>query len=203
VAISCLLAGVVACGAEPGSGSGPDTAPVAASDAPGGAGEPSESPTSAAPTEPAPTASTVAPAATPAGTRKTVTVTKKIPFRTKTVEDDSLADGKVKIRTKGVAGEQKLTYRVTLVDGVEQGRTLIRRETVRKPTTRVKVVGTGSAGPGGSCHPNYGGCVPIASDVDCAGGSGNGPEYVSGPVSVKGDDVYDLDADGDGTACDS
>ncbi|WP_431606782.1 hypothetical protein [Mycolicibacterium neoaurum] len=26
------------------------------------------------------------------------------------------------------------------------------------------------------CDPNYSGaCVPIASDVDCAGGSGNGP----------------------------
>ena len=33
------------------------------------------------------------------------------------------------------------------------------------------------------CNPNYGGvCVPIASDVDCAGGNSNGPEYVRGPV---------------------
>jgi len=24
----------------------------------------------------------------------------------------------------------------------------------------------------------YSGCVPIASDVDCAGGSGNGPAYL-------------------------
>jgi len=54
-----------------------------------------------------------------------------------------------------------------------------------------------------ACHPNYGGCVPVASDVDCAGGSGNGPAYVQGPVRVIGADVYDLDRDGDGTACDS
>ena len=27
------------------------------------------------------------------------------------------------------------------------------------------------------CDPNYTGCVPIDSDVDCAGGSGNGPSY--------------------------
>ena len=53
------------------------------------------------------------------------------------------------------------------------------------------------------CHPNYeGACVPIASDVDCAGGSGNGPAYVTGPVRVVGADVYDLDRDGDGIACD-
>lgn len=52
------------------------------------------------------------------------------------------------------------------------------------------------------CHPSYeGACVPIASDVDCAGGSGNGPAYVRGPVRVVGPDVYDLDRDGDGRAC--
>jgi len=52
------------------------------------------------------------------------------------------------------------------------------------------------------CHPNYeGACVPIASDVDCAGGSGNGPAYVKGPVRVVGPDVYGLDRDGDGIGC--
>lgn len=53
-----------------------------------------------------------------------------------------------------------------------------------------------------NCHPSYeGACVPIASDVDCAGGSGNGPEYVQGPIYVVGPDEYDLDRDGDGVAC--
>lgn len=52
-----------------------------------------------------------------------------------------------------------------------------------------------------SCDSNYSGCVPIASDVDCAGGSGNGPAYVRGPVYVIGSDIYDLDRDGDGVAC--
>ncbi|MBU8812547.1 hypothetical protein KL953_27050 [Mycolicibacterium goodii] len=57
---------------------------------------------------------------------------------------------------------------------------------------------------GTECDSNYeGACVPIASDVDCAGGSGNGPEYVSGPVYVVGTDVYDLDRDGNGVACES
>lgn len=51
------------------------------------------------------------------------------------------------------------------------------------------------------CDPNYSGCVPIASDVDCAGGSGNGPAYVQGPVSVIGSDIYGLDRDGDGFGC--
>lgn len=53
------------------------------------------------------------------------------------------------------------------------------------------------------CDPNHAGaCVPVASDVDCAGGSGNGPAYVRGPVYVTGRDIYDLDRDGDGVGCD-
>jgi micrococcal nuclease len=49
----------------------------------------------------------------------------------------------------------------------------------------------------------YSPCIPPGPDVDCAGGSGNGPRYVEGPVSVSGDDPYDLDGDGDGVACES
>ncbi len=55
--------------------------------------------------------------------------------------------------------------------------------------------------PTSSCDPNYSGCVPIASDVDCAGGSGNGPAYVRGPVKVIGRDIYGLDRDKDGYGC--
>jgi hypothetical protein len=51
------------------------------------------------------------------------------------------------------------------------------------------------------CDPNYTPCVPIASDVDCAGGSGNGPAYVEGPVTVIGSDIYGLDRDHDGIGC--
>jgi hypothetical protein len=57
---------------------------------------------------------------------------------------------------------------------------------------------------GGSCDPSYpDACLdPNAIDYDCEGGSGDGPEYVSGPIEVTGDDPYDLDRDGDGTGCD-
>jgi hypothetical protein len=53
------------------------------------------------------------------------------------------------------------------------------------------------------CDPNYSGrCLkPNVSDYDCAGGSGNGPYYVSGPFRVVGTDHYRLDADRDGIAC--
>lgn len=49
----------------------------------------------------------------------------------------------------------------------------------------------------------YSPCIPPGPDVDCLGGSGNGPRYVDGPVSVGGSDPYDLDRDGDGVACES
>ena len=66
-----------------------------------------------------------------------------------------------------------------------------------KPKPKPKPKPTRSA----TCDPNYsGGCVPIASDVDCAGGSGNGPAYFSGPARVVGSDIYRLDADHDGYA---
>ncbi|HET8954236.1 MAG TPA: hypothetical protein VFN18_01105 [Solirubrobacterales bacterium] len=52
------------------------------------------------------------------------------------------------------------------------------------------------------CDPNYAGaCLdPYASDYDCEGGSGDGPEY-TGYVTVVGEDHYGLDADSDGSGC--
>lgn len=54
-----------------------------------------------------------------------------------------------------------------------------------------------------NCTPGYSPCIPPGPDVDCAGGSGNGPRYVQGPVTVDQSqgDPYDLDRDGDGVGC--
>lgn len=56
-----------------------------------------------------------------------------------------------------------------------------------------------------NCHPSYAGvCLRMgAGDYDCAGGSGNGPNYVRGPVRVVGYDEFDLDRDNDGVGCES
>jgi len=108
------------------------------------------------------------------------------------------------LRTPGVAGERTLTYEVTLTGGKETGRTLVSNVVTKQPVTKVVAIGTKEASSGGgNCDPNYKPCVPIASDVDCAGGSGNGPAYVQGPVYVIGTDIYDLDRDGDGVGCDT
>jgi chemotaxis protein histidine kinase CheA len=69
------------------------------------------------------------------------------------------------------------------------------------PKVQAPVKPAAPAAPSG-CDPNYAGaCVPIASDVDCAGGSGNGPAYVRGPVTVIGSDIYGLDSNHDGVGC--
>ena len=81
--------------------------------------------------------------------------------------------------------------------------------TVRATTTARPVVATSRPAPVATtarsgCHPSYSGCVPVASDVDCAGGSGNGPAYTSAKnIRVTGPDDYGLDNDGDGLGCES
>jgi endonuclease YncB( thermonuclease family) len=64
--------------------------------------------------------------------------------------------------------------------------------------------GNDSRGVGiGNCTDGYSPCLPPASDYDCAGGSGDGPEYADGPILVFGSDPYYLDSEGDGVACES
>ncbi len=51
------------------------------------------------------------------------------------------------------------------------------------------------------CHESYGGCLKKnAWDYDCAGGSGNGPNY-TGKVRVFWYDEFGLDRDKDGWGC--
>ena len=52
---------------------------------------------------------------------------------------------------------------------------------------------------GGYSAPSYASNTVV--DYDCAGGSGNGPRYVQGPFILSGPDIYGLDADNDGIAC--
>ncbi|HWI32681.1 MAG TPA: G5 domain-containing protein [Lapillicoccus sp.] len=148
----------------------------------------------------------------------TVTEVVAIPFTRQTVEDGALAKGTTLVRVAGREGSKTVTWVVRTRAGVEVGRTLSGETVTRQPVTEVTAVGTKAPAPtaasaptpvstttaagSGTCDPNYSGaCVPIARDVDCAGGSGDGPAYVRGPVKVVGTDIYRLDADNDGIAC--
>lgn len=118
-----------------------------------------------------------------------------------TVRTADLPRGVRRVARWGRPGVRVVTWRVKLRDGRPVARRQIRDAVVQRPISRIVRVGTGT--PGGSrCDSNYrGACVPIASDVDCAGGSGNGPRYVDGPVYVVDHDIYGLDSDGDGVGC--
>jgi hypothetical protein len=202
---SGLLAAVAAVVFVAGCGSPQETAtrPVdVAVPIPAGLGTASpetSSPESSAPETPEAEATTP-PVATPVVEKKMVRETQRIGFSTRTVKDSSLASGTKKTRTKGVAGSRTVTYEVTYTDGKQTAKKQVSSTITKAPVTQVVAVGTKTAS---RCDPNYTGCVPISSDVDCAGGTGNGPAYVQGPVRVIGDDIYGLDNDGDGTACDS
>ena len=151
---------------------------------------------------------------TPTDVVTEVTEVVAVPFTATEVQDPNLDVGQVAVTTAGVDGQQTNTYRVTTRAGTEVAREVVSQVVTVQPVTQVTSIGTRQPAPvapapvadpvGGGCDPNYEGqCVPIASDVDCAGGSGNGPAYTPGPVYVVGTDVYDLDRDGDGIACDA
>jgi len=157
----------------------------------------------------------VTPSPTPTPEVRTETAEEAVPFAAVTAEDAGHDVGWSAVTTAGQNGVKTKTYRVTYVAGAETARELVSEVVTTAPVDQVTSVGTRQPAPppaaapapapqtGGGCDPNYSGaCVPIASDVDCAGGSGNGPAYVQGPVTVVGRDIYDLDRDGDGVGCD-
>lgn len=146
---------------------------------------------------------------------RAVTESETIPFQLVERNDASLAQGVRKVTVAGANGEKSITYTVTLTDGTETKREKTGESITKKPIDQVTLIGTKAvvapapapapqpiARPASNCDSNYSGaCVPIASDVDCASGSGNGPAYVAGPLRVIGNDIYDLDRDGDGIGC--
>lgn len=71
------------------------------------------------------------------------------------------------------------------------------------PTHAVPVAPTTTAA--SNCDPSYpGSCLHDGvGDYDCAGGSGNGPNYVDGPITVLPPDPFGLDSDHDGVGCES
>lgn len=156
----------------------------------------------------------------PAPVYREVAVLEAVAFAESVIEDPELPAGQTRVVTEGVAGQRTITYRVTEIDGEETERVVVSDVVSTPPVDRVVANGTyvapppppppppapaapaPIAGSAGGCDPNYAdACVPIDSDVDCAGGSGNGPSYFDGVARIVGKDIYELDRDGDGFAC--
>ncbi|BDZ47219.1 G5 domain-containing protein [Naasia aerilata] len=156
-----------------------------------------------------------APKKTPTETFTTAVATEAVPYAQTAVDDPNRDAGTSVITQVGANGVRTKTFRVTLHDGKEVSREQVSDIVTTPAVDEVTAVGSyvapvveapapAPAPVDNGCDPNYSGqCVPIASDVDCAGGSGNGPAYTGGPVYVVGTDVYQLDRDGDGVACDA
>lgn len=154
-----------------------------------------------------PPSATAAPKQSPTPVVITDTKIEVVAFQEVSRQDGSIPKGQTRVSQEGVNGERTITYEVTTLEGKETARKEVKNEVTKAPVDKVTLIGTYVAPQpavqrqSSSCDPNYSGCVPIASDVDCAGGKGNGPAYVQGPIRVIGTDIYDLDRDGNGIAC--
>jgi uncharacterized protein YabE (DUF348 family) len=78
-------------------------------------------------------------------TRKTVTATKAVPYKTTIKPDATMTKGQSKLLTAGKAGLAKVTYAEVFVDGKLVGKTPIKSVVVTAPTTKVQQVGTKKA----------------------------------------------------------
>jgi hypothetical protein len=138
-----------------------------------------------------------------------------VAFDKKSIDDPNRLKGESAISTEGANGEKTQIWKDSAYKptGCNQNTRVLEKEsTTLDPVTEITSVGTKELPPptpppvsvqppASNCTPGYSPCIPPGSDVDCAGGTGNGPRYVSGPVYVTGSDSYGLDRDGNGIGC--
>lgn len=78
----------------------------------------------------------------PQVTTTTETKTEAIPYTSSTVKDSTLAHGTRKVRTAGLKGTRTITYKVTLIGGIESKREKISETITTPPTNEVIAEGT-------------------------------------------------------------
>lgn len=136
--------------------------------------------------------------------RTTVRKRERIPQPTRTRKTTAMRTGVSRVARPGRPGLRLRVYRITKQGGVVTQRKVLSGKVLRRPVPRLLLVGAAdhpSVPQNAPCDHNYAGCVPFASDIDCAGKGGDGPGYLRHPVRVTGIDVYDLDRDHNGVAC--
>jgi len=69
------------------------------------------------------------------------TITAELPFTTTEVKTTALPEGVQKVKTPGVNGVATNVYNVTIVDGVEEDRTLVEQTVITEPVAQVVEVG--------------------------------------------------------------
>jgi len=73
---------------------------------------------------------------------KTETTTVPVPFETSNVDDSTLVSGTTVTKIQGANGVKTQTWDVTIVDGVQTSKTLIKEEITTSPVTQVVAHGT-------------------------------------------------------------
>lgn len=83
-----------------------------------------------------------------------VTVKEEIDFEVVTEDSPDMYTNESKVKTEGVRGEKEVTYKVTTVEGEEEGKEVLSEKVLKEPVTKVMIQGTkkrpSSSGGGGS-----------------------------------------------------
>ncbi|MDR1999863.1 MAG: ubiquitin-like domain-containing protein [Frankiaceae bacterium] len=99
-----------------------------------------------------------------------------VPFDTQRTDDPTLAAGRTVVDTLGANGAADVTYRVTLVDGVESARAAVSQADVTAPVTQVERVGTKAPAA----------AAPVASPPASSSSDGSAPTGSSGSSGPSG-----------------
>ncbi len=126
---------------------------------------------------------------------RTITYTEEIPFEVEKIEDSKQYTSYSKVKTQGVKGSKDVTAEITLVDGIEQSRTIVEEKVTKEPVTKVMVVGTkkqlSSAGTtvvagDGITTGQFVWPVPICHNTSRGFAGGHGAlDICNGPVTVR------------------
>ncbi|WP_308206327.1 ubiquitin-like domain-containing protein [Arthrobacter zhaoxinii] len=96
------------------------------------------------------------------------TVTEPVPFTSAEVPDATLVEGEKKVTTAGVNGERTRIFSVTVVDGKEISRTLVKESVTKEPVAEAVAKGTKKRA---EAKP----ATPPAATPPAAGRGGNAP----------------------------
>lgn len=127
---------------------------------------------------------------------KEETVKEEVDFETKTEESADLYKGDSKVKVEGAKGEKDVTYKVTYVEGVEEGKEKLSENVTKEPVARVLIEGTkarpassGSSGGSGSASTGNGSLVDHNGNAISYRSvlNGTASAYCDGGLTAMGD----------------
>jgi len=125
----------------------------------------------------------------------TVGVSEKIDYKTQKIETDDLYVGESEVKKEGKKGEAFVTERAIFVNGKEESAQLIQKKVVKKPQTRVVLVGTKEkpeesytssySSSGGTSSSSYSSSSSSSTTSSNSAKSKGGGSYVSSSVGLS------------------